>query len=150
MKMVDKQLKESISALFSSQKLAVLATNMKGVPYTSLVAFVASTDLKEIFFATLKGTTKYNNLLDNPNVSILIDTRKNKPSDFQDAVAISAEGITEVINNYKQKYIALYLEKHPSLSEFITSPNCAIIRVNITKYQYVSKFQNINILMLIP
>ena len=148
--MIDQQLKESISALFSSQKLAVLATNMKGVPYTSLVAFVASTDLKEIFFATLKGTTKFENLLNNPNVSILIDTRKNNPSDFQDAVAISAEGIAEVINNYRKKYIALYLEKHPSLSEFIASPNCAIIRVKITKYQYVSRFQNINILMLVP
>ena len=147
--MEDQQLKESISAIFDHQKLAALATNMKNVPYTSLVAFVASIDLKEIFFATLKGTTKFQNLINNPNVSILVDSRKNKPSDFQDAVAISAEGIAEVIKNDKQKYIALYLEKHPSLSEFIALPNCEIIRVKITKYQYISRFQNINILMLV-
>lgn len=148
--MIDQQLKQSIRALFRSQKLAVLATNKKGVPYTSLVAFVASRDLKEIIFATLKGTTKFHNLVTTPNVSILIDTRKNNSSDFQDAVAISAEGIAEIINDNRQDYIALYLEKHPSLSDFITSQNCAIIKINITKYQYVSRFQNLKILMIKP
>ena len=150
MKMLDKQLKESIYAILNIQKLAVLATNDYQVPYTSLVAFVASKDLKEIYFATLKGTKKFYNILANPKVSILIDTRKNMPSDFQDAVAISAEGIAEVINKDKEKYISFYLEKHSSLSEFISSPNCAIMKIIINKYQYVSRFQNINILLLEP
>ena len=122
--MIEGNLLKSIKQLFNTQKLAVLATNMKGMPYTSLVAFVATDDLKEIIFATFRDTKKHNNILNEPRVSILIDNRKNQASDFQDAIAVSARGHGMIITSQREKYQSLYLKKHPSLSEFITSPEC--------------------------
>jgi hypothetical protein len=50
---------ESIGKRLKKQKLIVIATNRDGIPYSTLVAFVASPDLKEIFFATFKNTNKH-------------------------------------------------------------------------------------------
>ena len=148
--MIEENLLKSIKQLFNAQKLAVLATNMKGMPYTSLVAFVATDDLKEIIFATYKDTKKHDNLLNEPRVSILIDNRKNQTSDFQDAIAVSARGHGRIITSQRERYQSLYLKKHPSLSEFITSPECDLFRIKVSEYQYVSRFKNIKILIFKP
>jgi hypothetical protein len=79
------------------------------------------------------------------NFSIFFETPHNCIN-FQDAVAISANGVAELINNDKQNSIVLYLEKHPTLSEFIVSSNYAFIRIKELKYQFVIKFQNNKIL----
>ena len=50
---------ESLKELFASQTLAVLSTHQDGQPYASLVAFVATEDLKHIFFVTPKTTRKF-------------------------------------------------------------------------------------------
>ena len=148
--MIEDDLIQSIKQLFNTQKLAVLATNMKGMPYTSLVAFVATDDLKEIIFATFKKTKKHDNLLNEPSVSMLIDNRKNKTSDFQDGIAVSARGWGKIITNQRERYQSLYLKKHPSLSEFITSPECDLIKIKVSEYQYVSRFENIKRLIFKP
>jgi hypothetical protein len=45
--------------LLAAQPLGVLATSMAGQPYTSLVAFVADADLRQVWFATERATRKY-------------------------------------------------------------------------------------------
>ena len=45
------EIRRDLKALFSAQYLAVLATHQDGQPYASLVAFIASEDLKYLFFA---------------------------------------------------------------------------------------------------
>ncbi len=49
-----KVVEETIRDLFRTQKLAVLPTQNSGQPYASLVCFVASEDLKHLYFATRK------------------------------------------------------------------------------------------------
>ena len=148
--MIEENILKSIKQLFNTQKLAVLATNMNGMSYTSLVAFVATDDLKEIIFATYKDTKKHDNLLNEPRVSILIDNRKNQASDFQDAIAVSARGHGKIISSQRESYQYLYLKKHPTLSGFITSPECDLFRIKVSEYQYVSRFKNIKILIFKP
>lgn len=85
-------LDQEIRELLESQKLAVLATHGQGQPYTSLVAFASSTDLREIYFATSRSTRKYDNVTANPKVSLLVDNRSNDVSDFHLAMAATALG----------------------------------------------------------
>jgi len=54
-----KQLQQRPIQLFTSQKLAVLSTQHQGQPHASLIAFAASDDLKELFFATRRATLKF-------------------------------------------------------------------------------------------
>jgi nitroimidazol reductase NimA-like FMN-containing flavoprotein (pyridoxamine 5'-phosphate oxidase superfamily) len=65
---------ETIRDLFGTQKLAGLSTQNSGQPYASLVAFVASADLKHLYFATARTTRKHNNLTVDPRVAMLMDS----------------------------------------------------------------------------
>ena len=138
------QLKETIKALFDSQKLAVLATQGEVRPYGSLVAFAATEDMKSILFATTRATRKYANLLKNRGVAMVIDTRTNQTADFADAAAVTALGDVEEIADHEEQELAnIYLDKHPNLREFVESPTTALLRVNIKTYIMVSRFQNV-------
>ena len=133
--------------LLASQKLSVLATHTDGWPYANLVAFAATKDAKHLLFATGRDTRKYSNLVADSRVAMLVDTRSNKESDFHEAVAVTATGIAEeVADSKKKRLLKLYVEKHPHLEEFVTSPNCALFTVKVDSYYLVSKFQNVVVL----
>jgi nitroimidazol reductase NimA-like FMN-containing flavoprotein (pyridoxamine 5'-phosphate oxidase superfamily) len=138
------EMREIVQNLLSSQRLAVLATQMSGQPYTNLIAFAASEDLKEILFATTRATRKFANLTAEPRVSLLMDDRSNEEADFGQASAVTVMGTaTEVLNLDREARLPLYLKKHPYLEEFVTAPTCALIRVKVEKYIMVTRFQEV-------
>ena len=138
------QIKKDLKKLFHHQRLGVLATQNKGHPYSSLVAFTASEDLKWLYFATTRSTRKYANLSGDPRVSMLIDNRSNKASDFKRAIAVTATGKAEEVKFDNRETIkAEYLSKHPYLKEFVETPTCAIIRLKVNTYFMVTHFQNV-------
>lgn len=92
-----KETEDIVRNLFSTQKLAVLATQNNGQPYASLVAFVGREDLKEILFATPRTTRKFANLTADSRVAVLINSSENRPSDFHRAVSVTATGTAEEV-----------------------------------------------------
>ncbi len=134
-----------IRHLLDSQRLAVVATSMDGSPYVSLVGFLHSEDLRSIVFATLRDTRKFRNLLLDPHVSLLIDNRRNDASDLYEASAVTIMGTAVEITDpgTHAEISARFLSKHPCLAEFVQSPNCALISVEILQYHFVSRFQNV-------
>jgi nitroimidazol reductase NimA-like FMN-containing flavoprotein (pyridoxamine 5'-phosphate oxidase superfamily) len=139
-----KKLQAFLSRLFTSQKLAVMATVEEKQPFTNLVAFASTEDLKYLIFATPRATRKFANLSKNPHVALTIDNRHNKTSDFSDAAAVMVIGSAEEVNGAEKKpFLERYLEKHPELKTFVLSPSCALFRVRIAKYDVVRQFQNV-------
>jgi general stress protein 26 len=134
---------DKIKLLLESQMLGVIATDMDGHPYANLVAFASTKDLKNIIFATSKNTTKYKNIKHNAKTSVLVDNRQNTPSDFEKSVSLTAFGEAKEIIINNTYYKKLYLDKHPKLMSFVNSSDCALIKIQIDRYQYVNKFQNI-------
>jgi len=67
-----------VRRLLDGQLLAVLGTHHAGAPYTSLVAFAATEDLRSLLFATSRATRKWANLTDDARASMLIDSRTNR------------------------------------------------------------------------
>ncbi len=138
------KLKQTLAALLSSQKLAVLSSFSNEQPYASLVAFATTNDLKHIIFATTRATRKYANLTSEPNAALLIDNRSNEKKDFSHAIAATALGRSEEVRDAeRESLLKIYLAKHPHLKEFVSSPTCALIKVRVQKYYVVSKFQNV-------
>ena len=138
------QLVQILKALFSSQRLAILATEGNGQPYGNLVAFAATDDLKDLLFATTRSTRKYANLSRAPRAAMVIDNRTNRESDFHEAIAATATGIVmEVEDPEKEPLLRLYLSKHPYLKDFVSSPNCALLKMNVETYYVVREFQNV-------
>ncbi|MEZ4601776.1 MAG: pyridoxamine 5'-phosphate oxidase family protein [Syntrophotaleaceae bacterium] len=134
---MENELQETICYLLSSQRLGVLATSQEGQPYTSLVGFAFSEDLKQLFFATKKGSRKFNNLQNDPRVSLLVDSR-NSNTDLDQIFAVSAFGnARDVTGLERQKLITSYLDRHPGLGEFVESSNCALVRIKVRRYALV-------------
>jgi nitroimidazol reductase NimA-like FMN-containing flavoprotein (pyridoxamine 5'-phosphate oxidase superfamily) len=139
-----------IQRLFAGQKLAVVATHHSQQPYASLVAFVATDDLKHIDFVTPKTTRKFANLSADKRVAILINNSTNQSSDFHRAISVTAVGeAQEVTGGQRERLVDPYLDKHPYLEEFARSPTCALVRVTVQSYYLVRNFQHVMELHLV-
>lgn len=138
------QIVESLETLFRRQNLAVLSTQQGGQPYGSLVAFVVSDDLRELFFATGRATRKYSNICSDSRVALLVDNRSNQPEDFHEAMAVTVVGrAREVTREEREPLEARYLAKHPHLSDFLSSPSCSLLCVDVATYYVVRRFQTV-------
>jgi len=138
------QWREALSELLKTQPLGVLCTHNDGQPYGSLVAVVATDDLRHILFATTRATRKYANLTADHRVGILIDNRSNEPEDLRLAMAATATGTAvELHGADRRQATAVYLRKHPQLAEFVAAPSCALMRIDVEKYYIVRHFQNV-------
>ena len=134
----------TIRALLESQRLAVLSTQDQIQPYSNLVAFAATPDLKYLLFATTRATRKYANLLANCLISILIDNRTNQAADFAEAAAVTVLGQAEEMHGTELKQLLpVYLDRHPYLRDFVNSPTCALFRVSVERYILVTRFQDV-------
>lgn len=133
-----------LKALLDSQRFAVLATHSGGQPYASLMAFAATSDLRELIFATERDTRKYANLCSDARTAVLVDSRSNRSSDIQDAVAVTVIGrAKEAEGDERDHLLRIYLARHPNLESFATSPSCALVRVKVESYRVVSRFQEV-------
>jgi nitroimidazol reductase NimA-like FMN-containing flavoprotein (pyridoxamine 5'-phosphate oxidase superfamily) len=145
------ELEHLLQDLFRSQKLAVLATHNSGQPYASLVAFAATGDLKKLVFATTRSTRKYANITGDHRVAVLVDSRSNQVADIHAAMAVTATGrARELFEGDREKALHLYLSKHPHLGEFVGSPTCTILGVEVDTYYLVRQFQKVLELHMTP
>ncbi len=145
----NEQFLKRLGELFRSQNLATLSTHHAGQPYASLVAFVASDDLNQIFFATPKTTRKYANIVADGRVAVMVNSSMNQASDFHRAISVTAVGkAKDVIGKDKKRILGQYLAKHPYLEDFVKSPTCALVQVSVDSYYMVKNFQNVTELHL--
>ncbi len=127
---LEKLLKEIIGA----QYFAVLSTLGEGLPYSNLVSFAISDDLRTLVFITSRSTRKFRNIQENNSISLLIDNRTNQPSDISQAVAITVIGTAHEVRYKKNSFKDIFLSRHPQLKQFVDNPNNAIILVDVSEY----------------
>ena len=140
-------IKALLADLFRIQNFAVLATVCGDEPYTNIVAFTASDDLKYIVFATPRNTKKYSNITMNSNVSLFIDNRSNSDSDVFDAVGVTVKGRGEPVSaGMISSMAAKYRREHPALSSFSESPESSFVRISVEEYCVVQRFQDVLVL----
>ena len=143
------QLRQTVRALLDSQVQGVLATQHDRQPYTSLMAFAVTPDLRWIVIATYRATQKHANLLKNPHASLLIDNRTNKSADYHSTVAISVQGmVSEVDLARRDELLKLYLVKHPGLSKFVSATDCVLLTIEVESFYVVSEFQYVDVLKM--
>ncbi len=144
--MIDKsEHARQIRALVESQRFAVLSTRQDdGHPYASLVAFCVNTDLKQLVFCTLRSTRKFANLEAEGRVALLIDNRSNDETDLQQAAAVTVlGGCAEALGEERSALSGCFLNRHPAMADFVRSPGCAVMKVDVRSYYLVTRFQNV-------
>ena len=142
---------DKIHELFLLQRLAVLSTRNGEQPYSNLICFVASDDMRYILFATTRATRKYANLMHEARVALLVDNRSNDPADTFRALAVTALGVARELEGTEAEGAReTYVARHPHLEEFASSPSTAMLRLDVEKYILVSRFQDVTELRLTP
>lgn len=136
---------ELIKEMLAHESFGVLATNGDNECYTSLISFASGDDLKTIAFATPINTKKFHMIEKNRGVSILIDNRSNNENSINDIVAITSLGLARIVKEKEEidKWSKALIDKHAYLDDFINASTSAIILVDISKYYYVTSFQEV-------
>lgn len=126
---------EKIKALVRGKDMCVLSTVSENMtPHCSLMAYVSDEECREIYMATNRSTMKYKNLLHNPAVSLLIDSRELMPR--HEAQALTIDGVFQPIENVDTgNWVeARLLKQHPHLRDFIRDPDTTLICINVQSY----------------
>jgi|WetSurMetagenome_2_1015567.scaffolds.fasta_scaffold410146_2 uncharacterized pyridoxamine 5'-phosphate oxidase family protein len=123
-----------LKKIIGGQYFAVLNSVGGGQPYSNLITFAITSDLKSLVFITDRNTSKFRNIKKNSSISILIDNRTNQPSDIKNAKAITVIGTAHEVTENKDALQASFLDRHPDLSKFAFAPNNALILVTIQEY----------------
>ena len=125
---------EQMKDLAKQNNICVMATITDRKPYCSLMAYVTNKDCTEVYMVTHRQTQKYQNLMENPSVSLLIDTRDTSPR--SQARAMTVEGVYQKITNpdREDKIRQKLLSAHPHFSEFLEHPEAEVLRVKIRSF----------------
>ncbi|MDH4232514.1 MAG: pyridoxamine 5'-phosphate oxidase family protein [Nitrospirota bacterium] len=137
---------ERLSVLNGLERHAVLATESNRRPYTSLIAYAMTPDMKGLIFATPRETSKYKNLLKNRNVSLLIDTRTETGGDYMKTEAMTLLGTAVPVRRGRKwdELSGILIKKHPELAEFIQSATTALVLVELSYCYHISSFQTVS------
>ena len=126
-----------MKVLVQAKDTCVLATVSDDKPHCSLMAYVADDTCHEIYMVTHKNTKKYRNLMENPYVSLLIDSRDENmgPRRFK-AKALTVNGVFENIEDQGERDFACarLLKRHPHLKEFALDPDAEMLRILVTSF----------------
>ena len=131
-------------SLLGKHSFGVLATCGDGHPHTSLITVVMDPDGEKLLFPTLTKTTKYSNLSNNGNVSVLFDNRATE-RDPEKLYALSVFGSArDVGEEDRAKGAKLLLLRHPHLSGFLAQPGVALVKITIGKLVLVEGFGKVS------
>jgi len=118
--------------------LCVLATVSEGKPHCSLMSYVSDEGGREIYLISHRQTKKYFNLMENPTVSLLIDTREEEKGQRRiDIKALTVIGEFQTIKDQTKKSLihAKFVKTHPHLSDLLNDPVAEIFCIKIRSFQ---------------
>jgi nitroimidazol reductase NimA-like FMN-containing flavoprotein (pyridoxamine 5'-phosphate oxidase superfamily) len=137
-------LKDTIRRVLDRNHLAVLATQHRGQPHASLMAFTPIEGVRYIIFATYRGTLKHQSLVEDGRAAVLVDGGGGDTARTHGRMVVTAIGeATEIPEEERAAHIAAHLARHPDLREFLRSPDCVLMRVSVAAYQVVGGIDDV-------
>jgi len=136
---------EKMKDIVKGNDLCVLATVSEGKPHCSLMSYISDEKGQEIYLISHKQTKKYVNLMKNPKVSLLIDTREEKKGQRRiDIKALTVSGEFQTINDSVKKDLirTKFLRRHPHLTDFLNDPGAEIFSIKIKSFQLLNGVKN--------
>jgi nitroimidazol reductase NimA-like FMN-containing flavoprotein (pyridoxamine 5'-phosphate oxidase superfamily) len=129
---------EKMKALVKEKDTCVMATVHENKPHCSLMSYVTDRDCTRLYMVTHRETKKYRNLCENPNVSLLIDTREGGEGTDRNSIrALTVAGKFTIIEDTAEKMRARegLLARHPLLKVFLDDPGAEVFAVRIASFQ---------------
>ncbi len=129
---------EKMKDIVKANDLCVLATVSEGKPHCSLMSYISDEEGQEIYLISHKQTKKYSNLMENPTVSLLIDTREEEKGQRRVYIkALTVSGEFQTIKDPRMKDIIRikFFKRHPHLTDFMNDPGTEIFSIKIKSFQ---------------
>jgi nitroimidazol reductase NimA-like FMN-containing flavoprotein (pyridoxamine 5'-phosphate oxidase superfamily) len=130
--------------LILQKDTCVLATVSGDKPHCSLMSYLPDPEVRELYMVTLRHTKKYQNLLANPWVSLLIDTREDTAgSELRQKKALTISGIFQKVEPGRIETLrSEFIRKHPQLKELIQDPSAEMISIRLHSLQLLEGFRD--------
>jgi general stress protein 26 len=132
---------EKMKDIVKGNDLCVLATVSKGKPHCSLMSYISDEESQEIYLISQKQTKKYVNLMENPTVSLLIDTREEEKGQRRIYIkALTINGEFQTINDPGKKDLlrSKFLKRHPHLTDFLNDSGAELFSIKIKSFQLLN------------
>lgn len=132
---------EKMKDIVKGNDLCVLATVSEGKPHCSLMSYISDDEGQEIYLISQKQTKKYFNLMENPTVSLLIDTREEGKGQRRIYIkALTISGEFQTINDPGKKDLlrSRFLKRHPHLTDFLNDSGAELFSIKIKSYQLLN------------
>ncbi len=135
---------EKIRAMVREKDTCVLATAGGGKPHCSLMSYIADADCRRFYLVSYRQTKKYKNLLENPWVSLLIDTREeDAPGDIGRKKALTISAVFQPVDPEKKDGVRKkFLKQHPQLKDLVDNPDAEIFAVRVESFQLLEGFRD--------
>lgn len=123
--------------LINSCNILVLATQGGDGVHTSLMAYAASDDGSEIYMVSRQDSRKWQNIIGNPQVSLLIDDRDGKLDGKRHKIkALTVEGYFVPLNNSAERNDVLrrITKAVPAIASAFSGEDNEIIRIKAKSF----------------
>lgn len=123
-----------IETILRENSLCVLCTEADKNPHCSLMTYLPSKDLRLLYLVSTRKSRKFKNLLVNPRVSVLIDSRQHQAAQ-KNIVSVTFAGLFEPLPDAAVMPIKRdFAEKHPELSEILNHPGSVVFAITLKSY----------------
>jgi nitroimidazol reductase NimA-like FMN-containing flavoprotein (pyridoxamine 5'-phosphate oxidase superfamily) len=127
-------MREDIQALICKNSHCVFATAVGNRPHCSLMSYSAGPRGRELYMITLRNTQKFANLLINPQVSVLIDTREDDSGSRRGRTkALTVSGVFRAITDAREKEAVRrqLAAVHPHLQKITGHPDAEPFSITV-------------------
>lgn len=131
---------DQMKALARERNMCMLATDAGGKPYCSLMAYVADESCEEIYMVTHRSTQKYKNLIQNPAVSLLIDSREKTPRNRIQTLTVEGSFHKIADDAKRTKARKMLIKTHSHLAGFIDHADAEIFCIKVSSFLLLSGF----------
>jgi nitroimidazol reductase NimA-like FMN-containing flavoprotein (pyridoxamine 5'-phosphate oxidase superfamily) len=132
---------ERIEAFLNNHHICVLATVRDNMPHCSLMAYIVDEHFRVVYMVTPRDTNKYQNILKNPHVSLLVDDRCEGDYPGQRAEhALTVHGTCQRVEDETTKKMARerLAEKRPDMRDFIYDTQSEVIAIGIHSFLFLA------------
>ncbi len=137
---------DKMKEIIRKNDLCVLATVSEDRPHCSLMSYVSDEEVTEIYMVSQKESRKYLNLMRNPVVSLLIDTREEDRVGEEEKIrALTVEGEYKPLNDSEKKDSVRLrlLKKNPHLNDFLNDPRAEIFSISLKSFQLLDGVKDV-------
>jgi len=128
---------EKMKTLLQGNDSCVLATCSSDQPHCSLMTYLADIEPQTVYVVTRNTGRKYANMMANPNVSLLIDTRSKADARSGEPIkALTLHGRCRPVDHEETRRLLLeeFIQKRPGIASLALDPQAVVFSVKITSY----------------